>query len=392
MSSAKVKPSLQVLLHKMKGWEQHTGSGSRKVLTSILNCRTSTLGYHAYRCTYAECGSMQYRYHSCRNRHCPHCGSTKKEEWIEARTRELLPVKYYHVVFTLPHQLNSIVMGNRKVMFHLLFEASSYTLLKFGRDQKYLGAQLGVISVLHTWGQQLSFHPHIHSIVSGGGVDSKGKWKEAIKVKHGILFPVDAMRPVYRAYFLEQLQILITEGKVKLSDEQAIDWPQLRGELYNNEWIVFAKPPFGGPQQVVEYLGRYTHKVAISNHRIKAIDEQSNVTFEYKDYSDADKKKLMTLSGQEFLRRFEQHILPKGFVKIRSYGYLGNFRRKQRVNDLLRDMNLPLHAEAVSIPLALRMLERYGVDISLCSCCKKAKLELLYVRHPRAAKRKVLKE
>jgi hypothetical protein len=190
--------------------------------------------------------------------------------------------------------------------------------------------------VLHTWGQQLSFHPHIHSSVSGGGgVDSKGKWKEAIKVKHGILFPGDAMRPVYRAYFLEQLQILITEGKVKLRDEQAIDWPQLRGELYNNEWIVFAKQPFGGPQQVVEYLGRYTHKAAISNHRIKAIDEQSNVTFEYKDYSDADKKKLMTLSGQAFVRRFEQHILPKGFVKIRSYGYLGNFRRKQRVNDLL---------------------------------------------------------
>jgi hypothetical protein len=335
---------------------------------------------------------MQYRYHSCRNRHCPHCGSTQKEEWIEARTRELLPVKYYHMVFTLPHQLNSLVMGNRKAMFNLLFEASSYTLLQFGRDQQYLGAQVGVISVLHTWGQQLSFHPHIHSIVSGGGIDNRGKWKEALKVKHGILFPVKAMGVVYRSYFLQQLQALITEGQVKLSDEQQRAWSSVRSELYNSEWIVYAKQPFGGPAQVIEYLGRYTHKVATSNHRIKVIDEGSNVTFEYKDYADGAKKKLMILSGQEFLRRFEQHILPKGFVKIRSYGYLGNFRRKQRVNDLLRGMSLPLHAEAVNIPLALRMLERFGVDISMCPCCKRAKLELLYMRHPRAAKRKVLKE
>jgi hypothetical protein len=383
---------VQVLLQQLKGWEGITGQGSHKVLHAIERCRTASLGYHAYRCEDSECAEMQYRYHSCRNRHCPHCGSTKKEEWIEARMRELLPIKYYHVVFTLPHQLGSIIMGNRKALFNLLFEASSYTLLKFSRDKQYLGAQPGIVSVLHTWGQQLSFHPHVHCIVSGGGVDSSGNWKEAQKAKHGMLFPVKAMRVVYRSYFLQQLQTLIDAGTVRLCDEQAAQWLQLRGELYNQEWIVYAKQPFGGPAQVVEYLGRYTHKVAISNHRIRSIDEGGNVTFEYKDYADGSKKKLMTLKGQEFLRRFEQHILPKGFVKIRSYGYLGNFKRKQRVNHLLKAMNLPLHAPAVTIPMAVRMLERYGIDITLCPCCKKARLELLYVRHVKTAQKQVQRE
>ncbi len=335
---------------------------------------------------------MQYQYHSQRNRHCPNCGNNKKEVWIEARMAELLPIKYYHVVFTLPHQLNAMVMGNRKELFNLLFEASSYTLLKFGRDERYLGAQTGIISVLHTWGQQLSFHPHVHAIVSGGGVDSTGRWKGALKVKHGILFPVKALRLVYKTHFLQQLQILISDGKVRLNEEQREQWPQLCNALYNSEWIVYAKQPFGGPAQVVEYLGRYTHKVAISNHRIKTIDEESNGTFEYKDYSDGAKKKQMTLEGKEFLRRFEQHLLPKGFVKIRCYGYLGNYKRKQRINELLREMKLPVHAPVVKVPLTVCILERYGVDISLCPCCKKARLELLYVRYAHGAKKQVLKE
>jgi hypothetical protein len=283
-------------------------------------------------------------------------------------------------------------MGNRKELFNLLFEAASYTLLKFGRDEQYLGAQLGIISVLHTWGQQLSFHPHVHCIVSGGGITREGKWMEAIKAKHGVLFPVKAMRKVYRTYFLEQLKRLIREGTVKLSEEQARQWLRLRSELHTLEWIIDARQPFGGPAQVVEYLGRYTHKVAISNHRIKAIDDKSNVTFQYKDYTDGSKQKLMTLSGQEFLRRYEQHILPKGFVKIRSYGYLGNFKRKQRINQLLKTMDLPVHAPVVKVSMAVRMLERYGVDITLCPCCKKARLELLYVRHLKTSKKKVQRE
>jgi hypothetical protein len=191
---------------------------------------------------------------------------------------------------------------------------------------------------------------------------------------------------------LEQLQKRINEGKVRLSEEQARQWPMLRSELHRQEWIIDARQPFGGPAQVVEYLGRYTHKVAISNNRIRSIDDHDNVTFEYKDYVDGSKKKLMTLSGAEFLRRFEQHILPKGFIKIRSYGYLGNYNRKQRVNNLLKAMNLPLHATAVTVPMAVRMLERYGIDITLCPGCKKARLELLYVRHAKAAQRQVQRE
>ena len=373
------RATVQQLLQQMPTWKEMTSPGSHTVLSRIERCRTADLGYHAYRCTDNECGAMQYVYHSCRNRHCPGCGDSKKEEWIEARMKELLPIKYYHAVFTMPHQLNSLVIGNRKVMFTLLFEAASYTLLKFAGDEKYLDAQPGIIAVLHTWGQQLSFHPHLHCIVSGGGIDKNKKWKEAVKAKHKFLFPTKAVATVYRANFLKQLQQLIDKGMVIMSEEQQRDWLTLRSALYNMEWITYFKEPMGGPAQVLEYLGRYTHKVAISNHRIKRIDMDNNVTFEYKDYADEGKKKTMTLSGEEFLRRYEQHILPPRFCKIRHYGYLGNYKRKQRVNEILQQMDLPQHAAQLQVSTAIRMMEKYGTDQLLCSVCKKAKLELLYV-------------
>src|SRR5450432_2374002 len=296
-----------------------------KVLQRITVCRTAALGYHVYKCSNEACSHVKYQYQSCRDRHCPNCGAIKKQEWIEARMQELLPVKYYHVVFTLPHELNSLVMRHRKLLFKLLFDAASATLLRFAKDPKYLGAIPGIISVLHTWGQQLSFHPHIHCIVSGGGIDSNKRWKDAVKAKHKFLFPVKAVQPVYRAYFLKQLQKRINNGLVKMSEDQHKDWLALRTALYNMDWIVDFREPMGGAAQVVEYLGRYTHKVAISNHRIKCIDADNNVTFEYKDYADGSKKKSMTLTGAEFLRRYEQHILPRRFCKIRHYGYLGNY-------------------------------------------------------------------
>lgn len=372
----------------MPAWKEMTSTGSHTVLSRIQSCRTAELGYHVYRCTDSSCGSMQYVYHSCRNRHCPQCGDSKKEEWIEARMKELLPVKYYHAVFTVPHQLNSLMLGNRKAMFTLLFDAASYTLLKFAGDEKYLGAQPGIIAVLHTWGQQLSFHPHVHCIVSGGGIthpsplDKTGtgvKWKEAVKAKHKFLFPAKAVAQVYRAYFLKQLQRQIDKGIIKMTERQQNDWPELRTALYKMEWITYFKEPMGGPAQVLEYLGRYTHKVAISNHRIKRLDMDNNVTFKYKDYADEGKKKTMTLSGEEFLRRYEQHILPPRFCKIRHYGYLGNYKRKQRVNELLQQMDLPQHAAQLQVSTAIRMMEKYGTDQLLCSVCKKAKLQLLYV-------------
>jgi hypothetical protein len=373
------RATVQQLLQQMPGWKEMTAPGSHKVLSRIERCRTADFGYHAYRCTDSDCGAIQYVYHSCRNRHCPQCGHSKKEEWIEARMKELLPVKYYHAVFTIPHQLNSLVLGNRKAMFDLLFDAASYTLLKFAADEKYLAAQPGIIMVLHTWGQQLSFHPHIHCIISGGGIDKDKRWKEAVKAKHKFLFPTKAVAEVYRSYFLKQLQQQIDKGIITMSEEQHKDWLELRTRLYKMEWIAYFKEPMGGPAQVLEYLGRYTHKVAISNHRIKRIDIDNNVTFEYKDYTDDGKKKTMALAGEEFLRRYEQHILPPRFCKIRHYGYLGNYKRKERVNEILQQMSKPQHAEQLQVSMAIRMIEKYGTDGMLCSSCKKAKLELLYV-------------
>jgi hypothetical protein len=352
----------------------------QNVLQRLKICRTAALGYHIYRCSDEQCGHIKYQYHSCRDRHCPNCGAIKKQEWIEARTQELLPVKYYHVVFTLPHELNSLVMGNRKLLFKLLFDVSAQTLLSFARDNKYLGATSGIISVLHTWGQQLSFHPHIHCIVSGGGIADDNNWKEATKNKWRFLFPVKAMSIVYRAKFLQALQRMINKGDVATPDHK--DVKQLLNLLYRKDWVVYAKAPFGGPHAVIEYLGRYTHKVAISNHRICSINEDNTVTFQYKDYADDSKQKQMTLSVAEFIRRFEQHILPARFTKIRTYGYLANRNRHRRINEVLKKMNLPQHKGLIRIPIEMYMIQRYGIDLKQCPCCQQKTLQLHKIYYP----------
>jgi len=353
----------------------------QNVLRRLKLCRTAALGYHVYRCSDDACGHIKYQYHSCRDRHCPGCGAIKKQEWIEARTQELLPVKYYHVVFTLPHELNSLVMGHRKLLFKLLFDASAQTLLCFAKDPKYLGATPGIISVLHTWGQQLSFHPHVHCIVSGGGITGDNGWKEATKNEWRFLFPVKAMSIVYRTKFLQALKQMIDKGEVTLPN--TTDVKQLLNLLYQKNWIVYAKAPFGGPHSVIEYLGRYTHKVAISNHRICSInDEENTVTFEYKDYTDDNQQKQMTLSTPEFIRRFEQHILPQRFTKIRTYGYLANKNRHKRISDVLKKMRLPPHKGLVKIPLPLRLMEHFGIDVTECPCCRNRTLQLVQVYNP----------
>lgn len=266
-------------------------------------------------------------------------------------------------------------------MYKLLFDASAGTLLTFAKDEKYLGALPGIISVLHTWGQQLSFHPHIHCIVSGGGITSDNRWKEAKKNQWQFLFPVEAMSIVYRAKFLQALQKMITTKEVILPAD--INSKTLFNLLYQKDWIVYAKAPFGGPHAVIEYLGRYTHKVAISNHRICSInDEQGTVTFDYKDYADEGKQKQMTLTGSEFIRRFEQHILPERFTKIRTYGYLANRNRRQRINEVLKKMKLPLHKGLIKIPLQVRMKEQFDIDMDECPCCKNKTLKLVKVFYP----------
>jgi len=381
---APLRRGLQHVLRSVDDWKSNAHSGAVAVLNAIAQCRTASLGYHLYACPDKACAHKNMQYHSCRNRHCPHCGNSKKEDWVQARMNELLPCKYYHVVFTLPHELNSLVMGNRKLLFNLLFEASAYTLNVFARDRKYMDAQTGTISVLHTWGQQLNFHPHVHCIVTGGGWQHhNNKWAVGKKCRYKILFPVDAMVKVYRAMFLRRLTELKNSGTLKLSEDMKTNWYNFNQSLKQKEWVVYAKEPFGGAAQVVEYLGRYTHKVAISNNRIKQVGDDGTVAFNYKDYADNDKVKPMTLPATEFIRRFGQHILPKYFCKIRSYGLYGNHKRHARVNMVLKALNLPQHPTPSQVPWHVKFMERYGSDPLLCPCCKKAQMLLVQIVYNR---------
>ena len=286
---------------------------------------------------------------------------------------DLLPTAYYHVVFTLPHELHAIIMGNRKELFKLLFDAASQTLLQFAKDTQWLGGRCSITAILHTWGQQLSFHPHLHCIVSGGGVDADNKWIAAKRSTSKFLFPVKAMQQVYKAIFLKGLRMLIQNKKLQPDD---IGVEKIIKQAGYKKWSVYAKHPFGNVASVVEYLGRYTHKIAITAHRIISISEHS-VGFKYKDYADGNKQKEMTLSHAEFLRRFELHILPRRFVKIRHYGLLQNHGKIKRLNNIRRQLNLQPLPVKVQVPVCQRMLEKYGKDITLCPACNKGKLMLI---------------
>jgi len=356
---------------------QSCNAYSKNIFSQLHRCHTAAMGLHHYKCDDENCNHIHYQYHSCGNRHCPNCGGLKKEQWIENLTAQLFPTAYYHVVFTVPHEFNPLILGNRKEMFTLLFEAASQTLLQFAADEKYLGATGGITAVLHTWGQDLAFHPHVHCIVSGGGVKDK-RWMEAKRKNDKFLFPVNAMKKVYKAIFLKKLRILLTKGQLQTTGIHTDDVIQQAG--YKN-WNVYAKAPFGNVASVVEYLGRYTHKVAITKHRIINITE-ADVTFRYKDYSDGSKQKEMTLPIAEFLRRFELHFLPKRFVKTRHYGYLQNHGKTKRLNAVRATMQLQPLPPKVQVPVAMRMLEQYGHDITLCPKCKQGKLILIAIMYP----------
>lgn len=365
----------------------------QRVMAQLKKCKTSELGFHLYKCNNDDCAQFKYLYHGCRNRHCPQCGGFKKDEWIEDRRRELLPVPYFHVVFTLPHELNSIILGNRQQLFRLLFDASAQTLLAFANDKHHLGAAPGIISVLHTWGQDMSFHPHVHCIVSGGGTekntDGSYSWKNARRIKDNFLFPINAMRIVFRAKFLAGLKSLHENKLIQLP--QGYNLQQLINNLYKKKWNLYAKAPCAGPQQVIEYLGRYTNKVAISNYRMAENDLQNgNVTFKYKDYADGNQTKLMTLKGPEFVRRFEQHILPPKFTKIRSYGYLSNRGRTMRMEEITVAMKIPPHPPKVKTPWTVRLFEKFGIKHTTCPHCKKESLELIGENYPHRHIRKII--
>jgi hypothetical protein len=355
---------------------------SRQVFSSLHHCHTAALGVHTYRCNDAACHHLHHQYHSCGNRHCPNCGGLKKEQWAENLTADLLPTAYYHIVFTLPHELHPIVMGNRRAMFKLLFDAASQTLLQLAGDPQWLGGKCSITSVLHTWGQQLSFHPHVHCIVSGGGVDAANRWIQARRSNGKFLFPPGALKKVYKGIFLKGLRQLIANNQV---NTDGIDTENIIRQVGYKKWKVHARSPFGNVDNVVAYLGRYTHKVAITAHRIINISEHS-ITFRYRDYADRNTTKEMTLSHGEFLRRFEQHILPKRFVKIRHYGLLQNHGKIQRLNAIRQQLKLQPQPPKVQVPVAVRMLEQYAKDITLCPKCKTGKLVLIYIDYGTQAK------
>ena len=297
------------------------------VLRALQRCRTAALGGHIDHCS--QCGHRVISYNSCRNRHCPKCQAQARERWLAAREKELLGGPYFHVVFTLPHELNPLCDRNAKLIYNLLFQASAETMLEIAANPKHLGAQIGFLSILHTWGQNLSLHPHVHCVVPTGGFSpDRQHW---IHPKYNFFLPVKVLGRVFRGKFLERLQRAHQRKQLALSGaaaplRAASGFQSLVDGLFAQDWVVYAKRAWGGPDSVLRYLGRYTHRVAISNHRLVAFDGE-RVTFRWKDYAHGNKQKLMTLPATEFLRRYVQHVLPRGFVRIRQYGYLASHCR-----------------------------------------------------------------
>lgn len=329
--------------HCANSWQVRT-------LHALRKCRTSALGGHIDRCSDPACHKLHLSYNSCRNRHCPKCQGHKKGVWIRAREADLLNVSYFHVVFTLPVELNRLCLYEPKLVYGILFKTAWGIVRDFGADPKFLGAKMGMIAILHTWGQNLSLHPHLHCIVPGGGITRSGKWKPA-RNKGKYLFPVKAMGRVLRARFVAALRR--EQGKRQS--------PSFYRSLFRHNWAVYCKRPFLGPSQVVEYLGRYTHKIAIGNHRIKDL-EDGNVRFMVKDYRHGGKKPVLELSDAEFIRRFALHILPKGFTRIRHYGILSSYHKRTVIPELQKDLGRPKLAE--KMPLLHRK----------CPACKKGDL------------------
>ena len=298
-----------------------------KVLTAIVLCRTSALGGHVDECS--RCGQRAISFNSCRNRHCPKCQANARDRWLEARRRDLLPTRYVHVVFTLPHQLGPLALQNKAEIYGLLFRASAETLLQVARDPKHLGAEIGFFSVLHTWNQQLLHHPHVHCVVPAGGLSpDHQRW---ISTQPGFFLPVKVLSRVFRGKFVEGLRELHADGKLGFHGALAhLQAPQAFAAwlrpLFRSDWVVYSKRPFGGAEHALRYLGCYTHRVAISNHRLVSLAE-GRVTFRWRDSAHKNKKRLMSLAVEEFLRRFLLHVLPPGFVRIRHFGFFAHRRR-----------------------------------------------------------------
>jgi hypothetical protein len=304
----------------------HLSITQMKAFRAILDCRTSALGGHVDECD--NCGHQQISYNSCRNRHCPKCQALAKEQWIDNQERHLLNVGYFHVVFTLPSELHAVALQNQEIVYSLFFKAVSETLLGLGRDQKYLGATLGITAIIHTWGQNLLYHPHIHCVVPGGGLTGDSKWRGTRKK---FFIPVKVLSRKFRGKllaFMRAAKLRFGGSTESLADPA--EYGAFFASLYSKDWVVYCKPPFGNAGKTIQYLGRYTHRVAISNNRILSL-EDGKVTFKWRDYADSNKIKEMTIAAVEFIRRFMLHVLPSGFRKIRHYGLLAPAGKERRL-------------------------------------------------------------
>jgi len=340
-----------------------------KALNDIMNCRTAAMGSHIDKC--GSCGYERISYNSCRNRHCPKCQTLAKEQWIENQERYLLNVGYFHVVFTVPHEMHMVFRQNQETMYNLLFKAVSETLLELGRNPKYLGAKLGLTAVLHTWGQNLLYHPHIHCIVPGGGLTDHRQWK---CTRRKFFIPVKVLSEKYRGKFLafmwaEKLRFSGPIDHLNMHHE----YDSFIAQLYRANWVTYCKPPFENPSKVIQYLGRYTHRVAISNNRILAL-EDGNVTFRWRDYSDDNKVKTLTIPAVEFIRRFMLHVLPKGLRKIRHYGLFAPGGKTERIRLCRRLTNTPAATWAEPRKLFDILLDKLGESFMKCPSCGAGRL------------------
>jgi len=353
-----------------------------RALRAIATCRTAALGGHQETCDH--CGATRITYNSCRNRHCPKCHTLTKERWLAARRADLLPIPYFHVVFTLPHALNPLAQGNPRVIYALLFRAAADTLLAFGRDPRHLGGTIGITAILHTWGQTLTQHRHLHCLVTGGAVSSdRTQWTCG---HTSFLFPVKALSTVFRAKYLAGLRhafhdgtLTFAAGTASLADARC--FAAFVTQLRATPWVVYAKRPFAGPDQVLDYLGRYTHRVALSNNRL--VDHRDDrVRFRWRDYADHDRVKVMTLEADEFLRGFLLHVVARGFMRIRHFGLFANRTRRGALaqsRDLLGQPP-PADAEVESAGALVHRLT--GIDFTGCPVCGKGRMQRTAIVHP----------
>ena len=326
-----------------------------RVLDALQKCRTQYMGGHIEACDI--CGEVRTMYNSCRNRHCPQCGAIDKERWIINREQDLLPVKYFHVVFTIPDKLNLLFINNQQQMYNLLFTTAWNTLASFGKTKKWVGGKLGATAILHTWGQNLSYHPHLHFIIPAGALQENGLWKSS-KSNGKYLFSTRQLSSVFRAKFVEAARAKLRNKEIK---------GRVPNNLFLKDWVVYAKRPFGGPKNVINYLGRYTHRTAISNDRILSVTK-SEVSFAWRDYKHDSAKRITSIKGEDFLALFCQHILPTGFTRIRHYGFLSSASKNKSLALIRSALNVIAPAELSKEEKTTKALQNMGIQHGICKC------------------------